>query len=55
MLERLKAKLSASGADYAEVYQFIIPEFKAGSKSLNTKNVTELVLFNDFNLLILIR
>ncbi|CAG8749645.1 4775_t:CDS:2, partial [Rhizophagus irregularis] len=28
VFENLKSKLSAPGPDYAEVYQFIIPEFK---------------------------
>ncbi|PKY12702.1 ATPase, V1 complex, subunit C, partial [Rhizophagus irregularis] len=31
VLENLKSKLSAPGPDYAEVYQFIIPEFKIGT------------------------
>ncbi|CAG8463330.1 289_t:CDS:10 [Funneliformis caledonium] len=29
--ENLKSKLTGSGSDYAEVYQFIIPEFKIGT------------------------
>lgn len=31
VFESLKSKLSAPGPDYAEVYQFIIPEFKIGT------------------------
>ncbi|CAB4424811.1 unnamed protein product [Rhizophagus irregularis] len=31
VFENLKSKLSAPGPDYAEVYQFIIPEFKIGT------------------------
>ncbi|RIA95900.1 ATPase, V1 complex, subunit C, partial [Glomus cerebriforme] len=31
VFEKLRSKLSASGSDYAEVYQFLIPEFKIGT------------------------